>query len=77
MPRYYFDTISGDGFTSDNVGLDLPDDAAAREAAVKALPDIARDEFPAGDHRSFKVIVRNSDTPIYAAELTFQGKSLR
>ena len=35
-----------------------------RTAGVKALPDIARDELRVGDHRSFKVIVRDSNTEV-------------
>ena len=76
MPRYYFDIIDSDGFTEDEVGVDHPDDAAARRAGVEALLDIARDELPKdGDQCTFKVTVRGSTgQPIYSAELTIRGQ---
>ena len=37
MPRYFFNTKAGGPSTLDAFGLDLKDDAAAREALTRAL----------------------------------------
>lgn len=59
MPRYYFDTHDGDTGVIDEGGLQLADRAAARMAAIGALPDIARDVLPDGDRRDMAVRVRD------------------
>lgn len=59
MPRFYIDTTDGDLLVRDDVGLDYPDLHAATQAAVAALPDIAREELPDGDDRTFTAIVRD------------------
>jgi hypothetical protein len=45
MARYFFDTDDGDTFVEDDEGQDLPDAEAAREAALAALPGMARDKM--------------------------------
>ena len=37
MPRYFFDTDAGGERHQDNEGMDLPDEGAARDAAIGAL----------------------------------------
>lgn len=74
MPRYFIDTSDGDLTIVDREGLELPNDNAAREAALGTLPDMARDLIPDGDRRSFTVSVRNmSGDAIYRAVLTLEG----
>ncbi len=74
MPRYFIDTSDGDLTVVDREGLELPNDNAAREAALGTLPDMARDLIPDGDRRSFTVSVRNiSGNTIYSAVLTLEG----
>ncbi|WP_408903032.1 DUF6894 family protein [Methylobacterium radiotolerans] len=46
MPRYFFDTDDGDDPLHDDEGMDLPDASGARDAAIGALPDMARDKLP-------------------------------
>lgn len=59
MRRYFFDAYDGDRFVPDTNGLELPDLAAAKIEARKALPDIARDALPGGDQRTFLICVKN------------------
>ena len=59
MPRYFFDTFDGECLIPDVEGLEMQDLAAARAEAQKALPDLARDALPDGNHRTFVVSVRD------------------
>lgn len=43
MPRYYFDVRDDDGAFIDEVGVELPDMAAAIQEARRALADMVRD----------------------------------
>jgi hypothetical protein len=75
MPRYFIDTSDGDTFVHDDVGHDLPDARAARDAAQAALPDIARDKVPDGDNRTFCAFVRGeTGTVIYRVALSLVGE---
>jgi hypothetical protein len=59
MPRFYFDTYDDDRAVPDGQGIVLSDLQEAREEAIKALPDMARDGLPDGDYRDFVVEVRD------------------
>ncbi len=48
MPRYFFHVCNGDGFTEDEEGSVLADQAAARLAAIAAARDIMAEEMRAG-----------------------------
>ena len=61
MPRFYIDTSDQSVFCRDDQGKEYPDLDAARSAAVTVLPDMARDELPDGDARTFLAIVRDAD----------------
>ncbi|GJE47326.1 hypothetical protein GOFOIKOB_0347 [Methylobacterium tardum] len=75
MPLYYFDTDVGGDRLHDEEGLDLPDAAAARDAAMGALPDMARDELGSGDRHTLTVRVRDaSGTVVYSATLDLTGE---
>lgn len=74
MPLYFFDTDNGSGPQVDHVGRVLPDDAAARWAGLDTLPDVARDQIAASDHRTFSISIRNADGEvIYMATLALMG----
>ena len=49
MPRFFLHICNGNGFTEDQEGQDLPDLAAAREAAIKGLRDILAGEMRDGE----------------------------
>ncbi len=75
MPLYFFETDDGELFDHDPVGLDLVNDSAAREAALLALPDMARENMPNGDHRTFVSTVRNeAGDIIYSAVMNVVGR---
>ncbi|MGF7055696.1 hypothetical protein GGC47_004909 [Bosea sp. OAE752] len=74
MPRFNIDSSDGAVPIIDNEGSEYPDAQAARKAALSLLPDMARDEMPDGDERTFSVSVRNtSGRAIYSARLALKG----
>lgn len=74
MPRYFIDTPDGQRPLIDNSGQEFPGAEAARRAALDALPDMARDELPNGDRRTFAVSVRDASCrAIYSAKLMLEG----
>ena len=48
MPHYYFHICNGNGFIEDEEGRDLPDESAARDAAVNGARDIMAEEIRTG-----------------------------
>ena len=75
MPRFFIDTDDGDSPHRDEEGFDLPDAQAARDAAMDALPDMARDKLPDGDRRTFTTTVRDQHgTVLYTAALSLVGE---
>ena len=75
MPRYYFDTDDGDTHIHDDEGMDLPSNEDARQAALAALPDIAKDKLPDGDRRDFIIDMRDQHHRlIYTATLSLVGR---
>jgi hypothetical protein len=48
MPRYYFHICDGSAFIQDEEGVELPDDAAARQAAIVGLRDVMAAEVKGG-----------------------------
>ncbi len=74
MPLYFFDIHNG-GPTRDDIGTECTDLEAVRQQAIRALPDIAREEIPAdGDQRTFTVLVTDEDgRSVYSATLNFTG----
>ena len=59
MPRFYFDISDGPEIGRDEEGLEFPNLAKARSAALATLGEIARDELPDGDRRDFKISIRD------------------
>ncbi len=74
MAKYYFETEFENVLVSDEEGLELVDDHAARAAALRALPDIAKDTIPIGDHRVFTIRVLNETRAlVYQGTVIFEG----
>ncbi len=48
MPRFYLHLCDGDGLVEDEEGVELPDEAAARTAALASARDIMMDEVRSG-----------------------------
>ena len=59
MPRYFFDTYDGERLQTDDQGIEFESFAAAKDAAQKALPDMARETLGDGTHRTYVVSVRD------------------
>ena len=73
MPLFYFDIEDG-GRRQDDVGSEYRDAEGARRAAMRILPDVARDESLTGDRHTFTVIVRDADRrPIFTTTLNLTG----
>lgn len=77
MPRYYIDTSDQDVFCRDEEGGEYLNLDTAKAAAVSALPDMARDQLPDGDARTFTAVIRDQhQTPILLASLTLYVSAL-
>ena len=73
MPRYYIDIVEDALRTSDDVGFDLVDEAAARRQAIVLLIELARDEAREGNIEALSVEVRNDlGQPAFHATLRFE-----
>lgn len=48
MPRFYFDVSNGQGFTPDEEGIDLQDQAAALHMAMDSIRSIISEEARKG-----------------------------
>ena len=76
MPRYFFDIADGD-LIEDDEGTEFPDAHAARDAAIRTLPDLARDEIGAGQSREVVVLMRDgAGRAIFTAALTLTARWL-
>ena len=73
MPRFYFDSRDGERLVRDEDGLDLPDLAAAREEASRALGEIIKDILPDGDERVIAIAARGENRRLlFTATITFK-----
>ena len=76
MTRYSFDIHDGTKFFRDPEGHECADANEVRYEAMRALPEIAKQEIPklAADAQAFTVVVRDgSGGTVYTATLTFAG----
>lgn len=74
MPLYFFDIDDGARKSRDTEGTELPDRQALRREAIGILPDIAREELPDGDRRTFTCSVRDqSGAVIFVADLSLRA----
>jgi hypothetical protein len=77
MAKLFIDTSDQDRFIRDEIGYEFESEQAAKTAAIDALPDMARDELPDGDARSFSAIVRDQrGRPVLQASLTLRVMSM-
>ena len=75
MPRYFFDIHDGTELTVDEIGLPCATEQDVRDEAIKALPEIAKDELPDGPEHCFWVKVRdeNGDYIFHASLMLKSG----
>lgn len=73
MPRFFIDTFDQRDFVGDDVGTEYVSLDQAKDAAIAALTEMARDELPDGDAPTFPATVRREDGRIAVqATLTLQ-----
>lgn len=75
MPLFFFDISDAEGFHRDEIGEDLEGFEDARTLARMLLPQMLRDEPPAGEHVRVACEVRDGARTVYRAELTFRGRA--
>ena len=76
MPRFFFDIRDGHS-TVDDVGSEFPNVHAARNAAIKALPEIARDQIGSGCSREVSILMRDeAGRNLFAASLNLTSRWL-
>jgi hypothetical protein len=49
MPRFYMHVCNGNGFVEDEEGVELPDEAAARQKAIEAARDVMAGDLRKGE----------------------------
>jgi hypothetical protein len=76
MPVFFFDTRDDDSFMRDDIGIELPDIAAAKEQAALSLAELARDVLPSCMQRELAVEVRDASGPVLAAQMRFEAMIL-
>jgi 4-hydroxyphenylpyruvate dioxygenase-like putative hemolysin len=65
MPRYYFDVRDEDGASIDEVGIELPDMAAAIQEARRAVADMVRDALRESNIGDVAIAIRDgADGPV-------------
>jgi hypothetical protein len=74
MALYYFDFRDGDVVTEDTEGTECADNQSARDEAVAALAELARDRLPrSGERADIAFIVRRADGgTMAAAQVAFE-----
>jgi hypothetical protein len=78
VAQYFFDINDGRNKDFDETGHDLPDDGAAREAAIRELALMMGDEMPDGDPESYVVTVRDAGgVPIFVASANLICEALK
>ena len=74
MPRFFFDIQDQGSSSVDDLGIECATRSDARIAAIDALPDVARDALPDGDHHIITVTVRDeAHRTIFRASLTLEA----
>ena len=78
MPLYFVDTDDGDQYMADEDGYDLPGPEAARQIALDAMADMARDKIFDGDQLAIVAVVKDDvGTVLYRATLSMHGEWIR
>jgi hypothetical protein len=72
MARFFFNLASERGLIGDDEGLDLPDIAAARQAALEAARDLAAQAVRHGNDGPWKAIVVCDETGKLVLELPLE-----
>lgn len=76
MPRFHFDTLDGDKFIPDEIGVELPTREVARAEATRSLADIARDMSPDSARQIVVEVSDDEGRPLFRAALHFEIEDL-
>jgi hypothetical protein len=77
MPRFYFDFHGDDGSTIDDDGVEFLNIDAAREEALVALSDAARDFTRRCSEGRLSIRVRDGEGPVLEVSATFEAKLVK
>ena len=70
--QYYFDIFDGATWARDDFGIDCQDDHSARQQAVLALTEMAREQLPHnGDFAKYRIRVRGGARSRFTVTLDF------
>lgn len=73
MPLFFFDTLEDGKLITDGDGLAFPGLPIAREEAVRALGEMARDKLRCRDGQQIAISIRDSSPePVFTASLTLR-----
>jgi hypothetical protein len=76
MPRYFFDTYDGRFDLIDEEGHELPDRAAARREATRALAEMAADGLSQARSRIFRLQIRDGSGQWFEAEINYRCREI-
>lgn len=72
MPRYFFDLHKADTVELDEVGMELPDQAAAERRALHVMGSIAADKHVLGGEEHFNLFVRVDKRKVFSVRLELE-----
>lgn len=77
MPTFFFVIDNGSYSTADANGLEFKSEEEAFREAVQAITEMAVDEVPDGNDRTFSIVVLNAQKqPTFECELCFKARRL-
>jgi hypothetical protein len=75
VPRFYFDTRNDGRTVRDDSGLELAGLDAVQDLAIRSLTEIAADELPRSDRRTYGIDVRDEGgEAVLTTELTLETR---
>lgn len=73
MPRYFFDLHEADGVELDEVGMELPDQAAAERRAIHMMGTIAGDLHVPGGAEQYSLFVRVDKRKVFSVRFELEA----
>lgn len=75
MPIFFFAIDNGRYSTTDPKGLEFRNEEEAFREAVQAITEMAVDEVPDGNDRTFRIVVLNAQS-LFECEFNFKARRL-
>ncbi|MBX9462896.1 MAG: hypothetical protein KL840_07980 [Aquamicrobium sp.] len=77
MPTFFFAIDNGRYSTTDPKGLEFSNEEEAFREAIQAITEMAVDEAPDGNDRTFRIVVLNAHKQsMFECELNFKARRL-